>query len=1733
MAIQQLTQPIVNPIAAFDATRQQAITFVVIGGAQVVGNRLIIRNNQTGEIVYNQIQSSMKLEHILPANSLKNNNFYNAVIYTIDNGNDESVASVPIPFYCYTQPALTIDNIPSSGTIENGTYSFQGNYVQNEGELLNSYRFTLYDSNKTILAQSPLIYYNTDPSLTYLFSGMSNNTSYYIELTGETVNSTILTSGVKSFTVRYIQPASFAICDLVNDCENGYIQISSNIVAIDGKSNPTPPKYIDDKEVDLREPDSWVEWDSGFSIKNDFTLRAWGRDFNPYEPIITLSNQQNTSSTPNKIEMKWMIADVLKVLPDYKRVSGQNINLNDSKAEPIEDIYVGGNTTQYKDAGVDYGSGTSLSIPAQGKVKPLKITVNGNQYQKTTQGINLLEIALPTQTYKGVTFTNNGDGSFTLNGTATADLDFRVEQNAPLGSNNFNAYKGTYTFYCSNLKSGMWFGSATYDDGAYNFFMGQLQGNVSLLTREVDVGSGFFYIHITSGTTVNKLTLKPMFLKGAYTLETIPKFEPYTGGKPSPSTDYPQEIETVGSNVNLFDKDSQDMFLKGLIPGNAGEIQAGTTDTSKSKYLVTIIVPCLPNLTYIISRYAEGKTFFVYESSKKDLKVGDNVTLLKRNNNTGVINEKITTGANAKYLLVKIYNTYATEQNTYNDLISSVKVEKGTKATPYSPYGQGSVEVIKQNKNFIKLYDSNTLTWAGLTYTLNKNTGEILINGTSISNGWVECGYAFKGDTDPQTKILKKLKENETYTLSCRKKSGTVDKAVSFFVQITEDNKTIATSIGKSAIRSDCTGIYRFWVYVPSGTTCTKLVIQPQLEQGSTATNFVEHQEETCILPIQQEMLEGDYIDSTEHHTWKKAILKGDEGWGTSTNPKGLLYFNTGHFVNSAQLFSPVISNMFQNKPLWTLTENEDIVKFSESSTPIFYCMLSDTSIDTVNKFTALLKSKYDEGNPVIIYYKLATPINLALTEEQSNIQSQLTNNSNYLSQTNLSTDEDLAILKAKYPGTPSTQIPSEVLTLGNIGNIINISDFNITYSQGYSQETNTGYEIKPNFLYTLSYYFDVNEATTDLYFSVGYGKDSYEHDINSSVQYVNNSTGRNIYTFIAPSDIPKGNTLWVKFAKTIIQADINVDIRNIELENRGTVSDFQQFGLYNVRLRTSKKNLFNYKSPYYILTENISLSSIQNGYAIEPAVLGKTSYLGIGWQNTLNPNKTYAISYFTAGELETFELYTTKKGTYEIIDKLDLNEGVFTMPDYVCDLQLRFYVASETDSDNLQIWNIQIEPDKKTEFEVFEEEGGDLLFDKPLNGIGKYHDLVCLESPNLLNPATQEAKVKKGTDYYISQTGNISCVIDFINEDGNLIKKETYTKGTFKTPDNCTKLQLEGVVADTILTNKIQITEGITEEIYYPYVSEPSLIRYIGKYEITGEEHWGKSGSSTDDVFIVAINTRDFNVIKDDTKGYMYSNRFIYKSAIIPNCIYSYNYGTNIRFSFDVQEISSIDDAKSFFKNNYTYFCYILEAPIVTPLTSTNVDILKSYSSYDPITNVFVDNTIQGNLELSYVNDYTEQETQNAYVLLRCYNQNNLPYIIHSNYIDIPKETDKVFIWTRRKNNIFDLKIENLGDYSEPENPDDPNKPVVTLEIQDSDITSDSITVTASSIDNLGLTTVRFSKNNGDTWDEIVQVDGLSSINTYTFTGLTSNTLYTIRVEAIDMDNNVGGISQQARTKI
>lgn len=65
-----LTKPQLYNVAAFDATQDFIFTFNVIGGSQVVGNRLTIRDNTTDEVVYQEVQTTYRFEHIVASNSL-------------------------------------------------------------------------------------------------------------------------------------------------------------------------------------------------------------------------------------------------------------------------------------------------------------------------------------------------------------------------------------------------------------------------------------------------------------------------------------------------------------------------------------------------------------------------------------------------------------------------------------------------------------------------------------------------------------------------------------------------------------------------------------------------------------------------------------------------------------------------------------------------------------------------------------------------------------------------------------------------------------------------------------------------------------------------------------------------------------------------------------------------------------------------------------------------------------------------------------------------------------------------------------------------------------------------------------------------------------------------------------------------------------------------------------------------------------------------------------------------------------------------------------------------------------------------------------------------------------------------------------------------------------------------------------------------------------------------------
>lgn len=306
-----LTTPILYQVAAFDATSAQTFTFNVVGGSQVVSNTLTIRNNSTNATVYEETVTSYVFSHTVPANSLTNNTYYNAYVVTHDASGNNSAQSQPIQFYCYTQPTVEITNMPVNNYIPNSSFEFEAKYDQVENELMNSYRFDLYDTSNTVVSSSGTVYLATptEPpnTFSYLFTGFTDGGQYTIEVTCVTVNNTVVSTGRIPILVNYEFPNIYSIVSLENNQCGGYITITSNMVSIEGESNPDPPTYVDNNTmVDLTQEGSWVLYPDGYQVTGDFTIGVWGRDFTDYSTIMEMWSDANTDDEPFKLSVRFM-----------------------------------------------------------------------------------------------------------------------------------------------------------------------------------------------------------------------------------------------------------------------------------------------------------------------------------------------------------------------------------------------------------------------------------------------------------------------------------------------------------------------------------------------------------------------------------------------------------------------------------------------------------------------------------------------------------------------------------------------------------------------------------------------------------------------------------------------------------------------------------------------------------------------------------------------------------------------------------------------------------------------------------------------------------------------------------------------------------------------------------------------------------------------------------------------------------------------------------------------------------------------------------------------------------------------------------------------------------------------------------------------------------------------------------------------------------------------------------
>ncbi|MGJ0846652.1 hypothetical protein ACR77J_08185 [Tissierella praeacuta] len=304
-----LTTPILNDIKTFDATIEHAITFNVIGGNQVVGNNLTIEKISDNTVVYNQSQETFNFKHVLPVNTLVNGVNYRAKIRTKDiNGNWSSYSS-SVLFWCYSKPSLYINTIDydNQNKVYNQTVLFETIYSQSEGEILQSYRYLLYNENKDLLRSFPEQYADGTQPLTQEIAGLENNILKYLEVITISPNGNLGTTGLIPFKPFYVAPKLTVILTPENLPQQGAIKVSANIVQIilklydnnGNQINPTDVEYINDDLIDMNRIDyDKLIADEGFNIlQSNFLLQLWCKDLPEDKTFLILHSPEG------KIEM--------------------------------------------------------------------------------------------------------------------------------------------------------------------------------------------------------------------------------------------------------------------------------------------------------------------------------------------------------------------------------------------------------------------------------------------------------------------------------------------------------------------------------------------------------------------------------------------------------------------------------------------------------------------------------------------------------------------------------------------------------------------------------------------------------------------------------------------------------------------------------------------------------------------------------------------------------------------------------------------------------------------------------------------------------------------------------------------------------------------------------------------------------------------------------------------------------------------------------------------------------------------------------------------------------------------------------------------------------------------------------------------------------------------------------------------------------------------------------------
>ena len=258
-----MSTPVGISKSCFDATQDTTFQFSCNGGDRVVGNVLKIYDN-TNTLCSTITTTTYVYEAVLPKNTLTNGNLYYFTFQTIGLNNIYSSESEKVAFYCQTQVTLIWSNYVNKITASSYSVSFAVNNISSF-DSVDKINLVV----KSIETSSETTYSLSNGTLICTIENLEDNSTYTLQATGVTTKGLSFSSTTYTFKVKILNNELDADFEVVNNCKQGYNQIKSNIIEIEGTCN-LDEKYVDSEAFDCI--GRTITFNQGFFINNDFSF---------------------------------------------------------------------------------------------------------------------------------------------------------------------------------------------------------------------------------------------------------------------------------------------------------------------------------------------------------------------------------------------------------------------------------------------------------------------------------------------------------------------------------------------------------------------------------------------------------------------------------------------------------------------------------------------------------------------------------------------------------------------------------------------------------------------------------------------------------------------------------------------------------------------------------------------------------------------------------------------------------------------------------------------------------------------------------------------------------------------------------------------------------------------------------------------------------------------------------------------------------------------------------------------------------------------------------------------------------------------------------------------------------------------------------------------------------------------------------------------------------------------